>query len=209
MDQHLLQREPGARRSFISSPRQYSRNCFNLPSPHFPHPVFPHPAYHTGKLCASSSCCTPSLIPSARLHSPPSCDPEILVILTAPPSLGNYQLCKRPSEISTESDGRHGQHPSLQSFSISFPSLCSWVPFLGQGSAAVWALPHLERTLWRSWSGSPRRCRSPSHFLLTRLVRAHTHCLFPSHSFPGRDYEHLLSSQATFPSCHQVKPEPQ
>lgn len=209
MDQHLLQREPGARRSFISSPRQYSRNCFKLPSPHFPHPVFPHPAYHTGKLCASSSCCTPSLIPSARPHSPPSCDPEILVILTAPPSLGNYQLCKRPSEISTESDGSHSQHPSLQSFSISFPSLCSMGP-LSRSRISSRSRPC---PIWRGRCGdhglgAPEGAAA----LLTSCSLALSVLTLTAsslHSFPGRDYEHLLSSQATFPSCHQVKPEPQ
>lgn len=42
-----------------------------------------------------------------------------------------------------------------------------------------------------------------------RPVSADSHCLFPSSSFPGCDYEHLLSSQVTFPSSHQVKLEPQ
>jgi hypothetical protein len=149
LDQYLLQQEPGARECLICSPRKYPRNCFKLPSPHFPHPISPHPTYHTGKLHASSSLCTPP--------TPPSCDPEIFVILTAPPSLAissvNFHL-----KLSQNQEAAPATIPSLHRFSISFPSLFvagSLLQVRDQWPSPI--LPHLDGVLWPSQSVRPCR----------------------------------------------------
>lgn len=101
---------------------------------------FPHPTYHHWKLYASSSCCSPLLLTQGP-HSLLSHDPEIFVILAAPPRPANSQPCKLPSKISTASDGSHSHHRPLAPASPSCPPVqpghLQALPHRKGGSVAV------------------------------------------------------------------------
>lgn len=121
-------------------------------------------------------------------------------------------LCKLPSKISTESDSSRGHHPLSSEFQhLLAISPCSWVTFPNQGSAVIpcsapsgggtVAITVCETLqIWWPFSLVPFCLLALDVFSLA-ASSLHAPSL-------GVTMHTSSQSQVTFPSSHQVKPEP-